>query len=523
MNERVRGARAVSVTIGLFGAIWALPALALPDKCQSELAKRSAMFHAKVANALQKCGDAIRREQAKNLVKAGSGFLVTAAHLCQKELNRIFDFPNVLGGKSERQKFFDAVDKALTSGTTPKCSVSDLEWQGLMHSGTGGLGFAPPAGVNPWDFAKVWLAVMQVQRALDGQLAVQADFLSRLQEVIAAAPKPPGTSVSTAATNCTLPVSCDPRTTLGCRPDLCRFRPPCFRQGCALGGSSNAQFAQPGVSESYTAQGLLPLTVCSLAGWGYPFGGLGEGVLVGGSPSRTLVPVPIPNTSGLGIGGSTACVDVIRTMGYCACAPPFTGAATDFDVCRDHVEGSGVACSGSAVTGSSAADSAHSGTTNSATFVQPTGAGVSNDCVVWATLRLTVVASGNEGPDGAACTSDDFNPTTVMVATPLTTGAAGGSIQDAVVTPGTCSGSSTSCVEDANCPSGQTCTSPSPSFGTLSSGPFTGSPVSGACANIVANQLSGISLVGVLPVVDLPNTTASGVTDTIVGLTLTCP
>lgn len=523
MSRCVKRTVAVVTAAGFVGLLWVLPAMAAPDKCQSELAKRSSLFHAKVANALQKCGDAIRREQAKNLAKAGSGFLVTAAHLCQKELNRIFDLPNVLGGKSERQKFFDAVDKAFTAGTTPKCNVSDLEWQGLMHSGTGGLGFAPSVGSNAWDFAKVWLAVMQVQRALDGQLAVQADFLARLQEILGAPPKPPGTSVSTAATNCTLPVTCDPTTTPGCRPDLCRFRPPCLRQGCALGGSSGLQLAQPGVSESYPVQGLLPLSVCSLSGWSYPFGNAGEGVLIGGGPSRTLVPVAIPNTSALGIADSTVCVDVVRTTGYCGCTPPFTGAPIDFNDCRDHVEGSGLACGGSPVEGTSGADGQHSGTTNSATFVQASNAGVSNDCVLWATLRLTVVASGNEGSDGVACTSDDFNPITVIASAPLTTGTVNGTVEDAVHTPGACSGSMTACVEDANCPSGQTCTSPSPTLVTLSLGSLSGSVVGGGCGNVVANQLSGISLVGTVPIVDLPRTTTSGADDTVLGLNLTCP
>lgn len=522
MDQRARRSMAIIAGVLSCGLAWAWPASATPDKCQSELAKRSAMFHAKVANALQKCGDAIRREQAKNLAKAGTGFLVTAAHLCQKELNRIFDFPNILGGKSERQKFFDAVDKAFTVGATPKCSVSDLDWQGLIHSGSGGLGFAPSVGTNAWDFAKVWLAVMQVQRALDGQLAVQADFLTRLQEVIAAPPKPPGTSASTASTNCTLPVTCDPRTTLGCRPDLCRFRPPCLRQGCAL-GASTFNVAQPTVNETYAVQGLLPLTVCPLAGWGYPFGNVGEGVLVGSTPSRTTAPVVIPNTSSLGIADSTVCVDAIRTMGYCACAPPFTGAPIDFDVCRDHIESNGVTCAGSVVAGSSGADAVHSGTTNSAVYVQTTGAGVSNDCVLWATMRLTVVPTGNEGADGVACTSDDFAPTTVTVSGPLTTSAVSGSIENAVQVPGTCSASSTSCVEDANCPSGQTCTNPSPTLVTLSLSGLSGSPVAGACGNVAANQLSGLALVGALPIVDLPDTSGGGVQDTVVGLSLACP
>ncbi|GIW43526.1 MAG: hypothetical protein KatS3mg077_0808 [Candidatus Binatia bacterium] len=519
----VRGMCGALFVLGfVFGVV---PAHAAPDKCQAELAKRSALLHAKVASALQKCGDAIRREQAKNLAKAGSGFLVTAAHVCQKELNRIFDLPNILSGKSERQKFFDAVDKAFTAGTTPKCSVSDLEWQGLVHSSnTNGLGIAPAVGSNAWDFAKVWLAVMQMQRALDGQLAVQADFLARLQEAIAAPAKPPGTSVSTAATNCTLPVSCDPRTQPGCRPDLCRFRPLCLRQGCGLAASSSAQLAETGANETYPVQGLMPLAVCSLTGLGFPFGNLGEGVLLAGGPSRSIAPLSIPASSALGIAGSTMCVDVVRTMGYCACSPPLTGAPIDFTLCRDHVEGNGVACTGLTVAGSGGADAVHGGTANSAIHVSAGGAAVTNDCVAWATLRLSAVPSGNEGPDGAPCTADDFNPTVIMAAAALTTGSANATVEDAVAAAGTCSASSTSCVEDANCPSGQTCTSPAPTLtsSTLPA-PLSGAPVSSGCANILANQLSGLALVGATPLLDVPVASGPGARDTLLGLSLVCP
>jgi hypothetical protein len=498
------------------------PAFAAPDKCQAELAKRSAAFHAKVANALQKCGDAIRREQAKNLAKAGSGFLAVAAHICQKELNRIFDLPNISGGKNERQKFFDAVDKAFTTGTTPKCTTADLEWQGLVHSGAGGI-VPASLGSNPWDFAKVWLTVTQVQRALDGQLAVQADFLSRLQEAIAAPAKPPGTSVGTAATNCTLPVTCDPRVTVGCRPDLCRFRPPCLRQGCGLAASS-AQFVQSGADETYSVQGLLPLSVCSLAGLGYPFGNGGEGVLLGTATSRTLAPVAIPGASGLGLAGSTVCVDVIRSMGYCACTPPFTGGPIHFASCRDHVDGSGASCAGSPIAGSSGADVAHAGTQNSALYMTATGAAVNNDCVLWATLRLTAVAVGNEGADGAPCTADDFNPIIVTTAVPLTTGSATASIEDSPAPAGTCSASSTACVENANCPSGQTCTNPAPTLVTIGlPSPAAGAPASGACANIVANQLSGLALAGAAPLLDVPVIGGTDWRDTVLGLVLSCP
>lgn len=94
------------------------PSAAAVDKCQKELMVKADVFRTQVKKAFQLCLDTIRREDTKNAKKAGTGFLVTAAHVCQTQLGKIFD--NVSKpGKSQRDKFYAAVDKAFTMGVNP--------------------------------------------------------------------------------------------------------------------------------------------------------------------------------------------------------------------------------------------------------------------------------------------------------------------------------------------------------------------------------------------------------------------
>ncbi len=478
------------------------------DKCQLEIEKRTALFQSKVASALKKCADAIRREQVKNLTKPGTGFLVLAAHRCQKDLNRIFDLPQVLGGKSERDKFFVALQNAFTGTPTPKCTASDLRQLGFLPGGS----LAP--GVHDWDFAKVWLVATAFERALRGQLAMQGDFLTALGEALSAPSKPPGTSVSTAATNCTLSPSCNPLTDLGCRPDLCRLSSHCHQAACAIDTSASdvgLRVDRPGSAPAASVPAAAGLGFCTLQGLGYPFGNLGEGVLLAGEASRSLPPVTV--------GGKTLCAELVRVAGFCACSSPFTNLPRDVSLCQDRLASNGDACPGSPVSGTGGGDTDFPGTTIAAlreAWSDATGAG---DCVALAILRITVVTSGGEGADGQPCTGDDSAglASSQALLVPLTTGTASASLQDAISTPGGCSGSG-SCIEDANCPSGQTCSSPAPSLATLAGPTLSGAPLSGSCANFNSGQLGGLHLVATTP---LPGV-GQDLGDVVISLKLAC-
>lgn len=463
------------------------------DKCQAELGKRAALFHNKVALALQKCADAIRKEQVKNIAKPGSGFLVLAAARCQKELNRILDLPGVLGGKSERDKFFTAVANAF-SGTTPKCTLDDLRQLGFLPSGS----LAP--GTDPWDFATVWLAASQFHRALQGQLAVQGEFLANLQQAILAPSKPPGTSVATVATNCSLSASCNPTTDLGCRPDLCRLGLTCRSYSCAVDTGApdvGLRIDRPGAAVSSSVPSAATVGLCALQGLGYPLGGSGEGLLLAGEVGRSLPP--------LAIGGKNVCVDILRVAGYCACAAPFTNWPKDVALCQDRLASNGDACPGSPVPGSSGPDPLFPTTTVGPLRETWSDATSSGDCVALATVRVSVVASGGEGADGQPCTVDDLASLSAssVLQVPLTTGQVTATLADAVSSVGSCSVSG-SCLEDANCSSGQTCSNPPPILAPLVGPSLSGAPLSASCANFQTGQLAGLQLVTSFPLASVP-------------------
>lgn len=496
------------VLLGLGFFFYAGAARAAIDKCQLEIEKRTTLFQTKVAQVLKNCADAIRREQVKNQNKPGSGWLVLAAHRCQKDLNRILDLPQILGGKSERDKFFAALQAAFSGSPVPKCSADDLRQLGFLPAGS----LAP--GTNAEDFAKVWLAAIAFERALQGQLSMQADFLAMLRDAILAPSKPPGTSVTTAATNCSQPSSCDPRTTPGCRPDLCRLGLQCHTASCSMDtGVPDVGFridrpSAPPLSSTPTSASL---GFCALQGLGYPLGNLGEGILLAGDLSRSLPP--------LTVGSATVCGELLRVSGYCACAAPFTNLPRDVSLCQDRLLGNGESCSGTAIPGTGGADAAHTGTTIGPVRESWSDATSTGDCVALAVLRITVVSSGGEGPDGQPCTPDDSSTLSASksLLVPLTTGAVSAQLEDAVATSGGCSGSG-SCIEDANCASGQTCTNPAPGLSTLVGPSLAGSALAGSCANFSTGQLGGLQLVGSAPVPQFD----SALGDTVISIKLAC-
>lgn len=508
MKRFARFAWSMSLVFACAGSV-VLPshAWASIDKCQAEFEKRTSLFRTKVARALQKCADAIRKEQVKNSTKPGSGFLVLAASRCQKELNRILDLPGVLSGKSERDKFFTAIAKAF-SGTNPKCSADDLRELGFLPSGS----LAP--GTDPWDFAKVWLAASLFHSAVEGQLAVQGDFLANLQQAVLAPSKPPGTTVSTAATNCTLPTSCNPTTDLGCRPDLCRLGLSCRSYSCAIDTGVpdvGARLDRPGAGPDSSIPSAASISLCTLQGLGYPFGGSGEGLLLIGEVGRSF-----PSFT---VAGRTVCVDVVRLAGYCACASPFTNQPRDVALCQDRLASNGDTCAGVPVVGTSGPDRLFTTTELGPlreTWSDVTGTG---DCVALASVRISVVASGGEGADSQPCTADDLPglSSSALVQAPLTSGQISSSLEDAISSLGTCSGSG-SCIEDANCSTGQTCSSPAPTLATLSGPVLSGAPLPGSCTNFQTGQLGGLQLAASVPVPALPLIDE----DTLVSVKLAC-
>jgi hypothetical protein len=134
-------------------------------------------------------------------------------------------------------------------------------------------------------------------------------------------------------------------------------------------------------------------------------------------------------------------------------------------------------------------------------------------------LRITVVSSGGEGPDGQPCTPDDSSTLSASksLLVPLTTGAVSAQLEDAVATSGGCSGSG-SCIEDANCASGQTCTNPAPGLSAIVGPSLAGSALAGSCANFSTGQLGGLQLVGSAPVPQFD----SALGDTVISIKLAC-
>lgn len=533
------------ITAATAGAVLtsASVSLAVIDKCQMEIEKRTSVFRSKVEKALTKCSDSIRKEVQKNNVTPGKGFLVNGAKTCQIELGKIFDMSKTAAGKDERSKFYAAIDNAF-AGTSPKCNgLQDLTTLGHMAGGTGNL--AP--GTNIQDFVKTWLAVDSVRSALNDQIARQADFITQLAAAIDAPAKPPGTSVATAETDCSQPETCNPKTVPGCRPDLCKLKVQCREHACTLAAGSQTNTIALGgnLNAPGALTGRAVMSVCNMKGLGYGLGDGGEGLLVTGSPSLTINP---PN-----IFGNTVCVNMLRMQGYCACSGGFLGRPKNTAFCSDHILSDGDDCIGGTALGPNVTESCfcaagqnptttpcgpglasctaplwcglsasgapcHPGTEHTAVKVTNSGNTAAGDCVSMGTTQFTVLPAGGDcdgggpsnnpasfGPDCEPCTADDLTPPSTPSTVPFTTGSASAQIKDTVAGAGNCTiQTNNKCIEDLNCHTAEqpldTCDGQQ-DITDIAVGPDVGAPAP-SCAALASGNLSGMTLVGGFPALD---------------------
>jgi hypothetical protein len=529
------------------------------DRCQIELETRAATFHNQVRTALKKCSDAIRKEIAKNEAHPGYGALVRGAYVCQRELNRVFDTPGLRTLPGYRAKFFTAIDKATSQSlfATPKCTRTHLRRLGHLVSG------APASeapGTDYQDFVKNWLAVHIVQLAVVEQVSEVRDFLKLLYDAINA----PGIEGSStyAATDCSLPSTCDPLSVLGCRPDLCTFRIQCRTHACQLAATSSSAFVLSPGTLSTNATGHAVMEVCNLKGFGYGLGDAGEGTFLVGQPGQATDP--------LNFGGTTICAQSTGAEGFCSCGGNFLGLKKDVSSCQDHIsgapdsdecpagdfevgggaedpcycEGTSTQCGGGfpacplanpcGVTSSGAP--CHPGTHNGPLHLSLSDATAAGDCVLLNSLHLTVLPPGGDcnpsqtggiddnpasfGPDCLPCTDDDVAPPAVAVTVPFTSGTADATLKDAVLGSAACTNTAShGCVENVNCANttnpGDLCDG-TQTTGTLALTPVTGAPAS-SCASLQGGSLGGLALVGAAPVLD---TAPFG--DLIAGFSLVC-
>jgi hypothetical protein len=532
------------------------------ETCQIELQNRAAAFYKQVKDALVKCSTAIQKEITLNEKLSGSGHLARGANNCQLALRPVFDTAADPVYMSYRDKFFSYIDKATSAATTspPKCTRSDLRKLGHLVSGVPALQ-AP--GTNFQDFLKNWLAVGTVRRALVAQMSEVPNFLNLLNAAINAPAY--GTSISYAATDCSLPITCNRSTDPGCRPDLCNFRVQCRSHACKLSDMSGSivNLAADGTVETPVVGHTL-IDICTLKDFGFGLGNAGEGMFLMGEPAHQIEPIR-------DVGGNTICVENLGTEGFCSCDGNFTLLSKDISSCQDHLAGapnsdqcpatdtqfgggtedtcfcgtsstnvSAVrcgaaypACPPSSVCGFTGSGAAcHPGTRNGPVHLSLSGSTGIGDCVAYNSMRFTTLPPGGQcspfssypasyGPDCTPCTSDDIALPPNVVTVPFTTGSAGATIKDAVEIQGMCADTTNhGCIEHTNCANSTNpsdlCDGTQIIFPTFASSTFTGEPVT-LCSNLESGALSGMTLVGAVPILDSP-----GLGDQVTTFSLTC-
>lgn len=521
------------IAAGMLGALTfsASASHATVDKCQKEIFIKADLYRSKVKKAFQLCLDTVRTEDAKNTKKAGTGFLVNAAHKCQTELGKVFNTSglSVPAGKSQRDLFYDAITKAFTVGTTPKCVTGDLLPLGHLASPSQ----AP--GVATEDFAKVWLAVQASRNAYNETIAQARDAINNINRAISAPSKPPGTSVPTTGTDCDLALSCNPKLTAGCRPDLCQMtKVQCRTHSCRMKTSSAANSylgALGGGPSPLPLSGTSSFEICQMTNFGYALGNTGDGVLLMGTPTRAISPVSLL--------GNIVCVDTVAAAGFCSNGGTFNGAAENYDFCQDRVAGplpdtdtctgtagttpsepvcychvSGIpttircgasfpACAGSDCGMTGDGSPCFPGTQVGPVKITATGSTTVGDCVVLNSTSFTTVSPANDGGDNTACTNDDTAPRAAVATTPFTTGTAEAELKDAVIgAPGACATNTNhACVTDADCTtSGGADTCNAITTSDILAGPITGAGLGvPGILGVQTSTLSNLKLVGAFP------------------------
>jgi hypothetical protein len=259
------------------------------------------------------------------------------------------------------------------------------------------------------------------------------------------------------------------------------------------------------------------------------FPGLGAGAAFGAEPnfvylinevSRTLkAPQPPISLPPFNSQINAACVEIVRSEGWCDCVTDAASAHVNFTTCQDHIATGTTTDSCGASTDPSNTDSTYPGTVDGKLTLSTGGTSGAGDCVDLLSVSIKILqTAADKGPDGLPCTDDDFSAPLDPIAVPGTTGVANAVIKHAVDAAGACNGglnNNSPCIENANCPGG-TCGGQSIHAGDFGQGPASGAKTS--CNNYLASNLSGLTFVGGAPVLNGP----SPLGDITIGVRLQC-
>ncbi len=512
------------------------------DKCQKRIQGEGAKLQKFMYGAMQKCADAIRKEQVKAAVLnvptncgAGAACLINAAAFCEKQLAVVYDAANAKPNKSKIDLFRGAMEK---SRVLPKqeCTDDDLKFltgMGHLLSGTGApLAMAPPKGTdcdgnadNKKDancggvFMTDWL-IYAIENSVVKQLLAQTpDLIGILQKTIEADSAIPAAKPET---------NCDNVNDPGYRPNLCRWGMSCRTAVCNIDQTQSMVSLQvPQFEAPYPAAvtngpvdipvaGSMTTEVCRPGPTGTGVSGLGLGAAFGAAPDTVYLinsgqrglysPMPLnTNVSLLDTMVKGVCIEVVGSQGWCDCKPGGQGVTVDAQVCVDknvNISNPTDRCGGP--TDQAVQQSSFPHWYVSPVTITPSGASAAGDCVDQVTLQLKLSTNdGDKGADGVWCTDDDLTAPLATFTFPLTTGKATAKVYDTIWHIGWCDPSNNPCLDDADCPQGEYCVDQDQSHPDYVLGPVTGSKPVNACAQYATGSLSGVGLVSAVAYPDL--------------------
>jgi hypothetical protein len=350
------------------------------DKCQKAIETEGVKIQGLILKALQLCKDKYRQTVVK-VNKSGGSLqlnveLPKATKACDTALAKTIGIPggnlNTLGAPpSQVQKTYAKLNTLVSGG---KCTNADLA----------ALGHLPQAAYG--DAWIRWVITAMLKAAYEKQIWLVADT--------------PGIMNSFCDANGNGTTG-EPAGTTGDCPTCCKLnQSPCYKMNCRLGAGSNTT-----VNLLESAPLTLPLTGELVSEYCVFPDFIGSDIAVVGNPSRTV--------NVLNLGGTAACVSMVRAQGFIKCGPSslFSGPR-NVALCAD-ANGANPPCSSSGSCLPAAANATTQCATGPGPICQdllPPAAAV-NDTVVLATLQIE---TANPPP----CTGSGGN----VVPTVLTTG-----------------------------------------------------------------------------------------------------
>ena len=367
--------------LALAAALLALPAPASAkiELCQKGIEKGAAKLQKLVTKSLQKCIDLYRKAIVNEDV------LTNASATCNAQLTKALVFPDP-AGTSALQQAKNAL-AGLTGNVPPACTDDDLLALGHLPQATFG---------DRW---QRWVVLAGLGRAVNSQIQLVGDTTAAFAALKAAGGCPLCSKVTA---------------------------PPCVQQSCTLGAGTSATAYAP-ASFSINLVGEVAIDVCQ-------DGGLlpNEYALVG-RPAKTINKALVLTEN--------VCTRVTGVEGVVACAGS-TAPKVDYTACRDHIVSAPDVdeCAGVGVLCAAAQNDPipeHAGSQNGGACVGfNTASPAAGSAFALATVEITLVNSGERGPDGIACTDDDTAGAPLLLNVPLTTATAQGFVFDAVASGG---------------------------------------------------------------------------------------